>query len=63
MMVLDMTDPASIAAWRNLCPQRHDAILRALWRLWPQFRQHIERSRSLLKTDEAQPCHSQKHLP
>lgn len=48
-MKLDMTDPASIAAWRNVDPGRHDRQLRAMWRLWPQFRAAIEASREMVK--------------
>lgn len=48
-MKLDLTDPASIAAWRNVAPERHDQQLRTMWRLWPQFRAAIEASRGMVK--------------
>lgn len=42
-----MHDPRSIAAWRAVYPERHDAILRAWWRMYPQWRAAIEASRGL----------------
>lgn len=41
-MTLDLTSPASIRAWLAVWPERHRALLRGMWRLWPQFRQSIE---------------------
>ena len=46
-MTLDLRDPASIAAWRAVHPERHDAYLRWMWRRWPQFRAAIEASRRI----------------
>jgi hypothetical protein len=37
-MSIDFNDPASIRAWVAIHPQRHRAVLRGFWRLWPQFR-------------------------
>ena len=44
-MKLDLNDPESIRAWRNVAPERHDQMLRAMWRMWKQFRAAIEASR------------------
>lgn len=41
-VTLDLTSPASIRAWLAVWPDRHRAQLRAMWRLWPQFRAAIE---------------------
>ncbi len=43
-MTLDLTQPDSIRAWLEVAPERHKAQLRALWRLWPQFRATIEQA-------------------
>lgn len=47
-MILNLNDPTSIAAWRSVWPERHDEILRSLWKRFPQFRAAIEASRGLL---------------
>lgn len=41
-MRLNLTDPASIRAWVAVFPERHMPLLRAMWRLWPQWRDAIE---------------------
>lgn len=40
--MVHFADPASIRAWLAVSPERHLPQLRALWRLWPQFRDSIE---------------------
>jgi hypothetical protein len=50
-MKLDLTDPASIAAWYRVAPQRHAAMLR-LWlrkEAFSQFWPAISASRELVK--------------
>ena len=37
-----MRDPDSIRAWLEVRPDQHLRILRALWRLRPQYREAIE---------------------
>lgn len=46
-MRINLTDPTSIAAWREVCPKLHDAYLRWAWKRWPQFRAAIEASRGV----------------
>lgn len=41
-MTVDFNEPASIRAWLALAPDRHRPQLRALWRLFPQWRATIE---------------------
>lgn len=41
-MVLDLKEPRSIADWLGIAPSRHRQQLRAMWMLWPQFRECIE---------------------
>ena len=48
-MKLDMHNPASIALWRAVSPERHDAYLRWAWRRYPQWRAAIEASRELVR--------------
>ena len=45
----DMHNPASIALWRAVSPERHDAYLRWAWRRYPQWRAAIEASRELVR--------------
>ena len=40
-MLIDLRDPASIAAWIQVAPHRHVAQLRGMWALWPEFRSAI----------------------
>lgn len=50
-MTLDLTDPASIATWYAIAPQRHAGYLR-LWLsnpLWSAFWPAIVASRELVK--------------
>jgi hypothetical protein len=39
---INFNDPESIAAWIAIRPERHTAMLRGLWLLWPMFREQIE---------------------
>lgn len=41
-MTLNMKDPASIRAWVAVSPERHRAVLRVFYRMWPQFRGEME---------------------
>lgn len=41
-MVWSLMDPKSIADWLDIAPSRHRSQLRAMWTLWPQFRDAIE---------------------
>lgn len=49
-MKLDLNDPASIAAWYRIAPQRHAPILRHWLRspMHAAFRQAIEAARDLV---------------
>lgn len=40
--MIDFNDAASIRAWLAIEPVRHRQQLRALWRLFPQWRHAIE---------------------
>ena len=40
-MLIDLRDPASIAAWIKVAPHRHVGQLRGLWALCPDFRSAI----------------------
>jgi hypothetical protein len=50
-MTLDLTDPASVAAWYRLNPKRHAGYLRLWLRnpMWAAFWPAIEASRELVK--------------
>lgn len=41
-MLLNLNDAASIRSWVAVHPERHTQLLRAMWRMWPQFRAAIE---------------------
>lgn len=43
-MMLNFNDPHSIAAWLAVYPTRHLALLRALWRLQPQWREFMNQA-------------------
>ncbi len=40
-MIVDFTKPDSIRQWLQVAPERHRAQLRALWKLWPAFREQM----------------------
>ena len=49
-MILDMNNPASIAAWYKTCPKRHGQMLKH-WLTrpaWAQFHAAIAASRELI---------------
>jgi hypothetical protein len=43
-MTVDFNSPACIRAWLMVAPDRHRKQLRALWRLFPQWREAIEQA-------------------
>lgn len=48
-MILDMRDPASIAAWVRWAPERHWPQLRAMVRLHPKWKDAAKKAQALLK--------------
>lgn len=48
-MTLDLNDPASIAAWYAVWPERHGPQLRVFAKLAPQFRDAIKRAGEMLR--------------
>jgi hypothetical protein len=50
-VLIDFRHPASIAAWARINPARHVPQLRAMWKLWPEFRESIAAGMKLLELD------------
>lgn len=49
-MLIDMHDPASIAAWVRIAPARHWPQLKAMVRVHPQWREAAKKAQALLKS-------------
>lgn len=41
-MTVDLSNPSSVRAWLAVAPDRHKAMLRGMWRIWPQWREVFE---------------------
>ena len=48
-MLLTMTDPASIAAWVRIWPDRHWPLLKTMVRLQPQWREAAREAQQMLR--------------
>ena len=51
-MIYDFNDPASIAAWVRVAPQRHWLQLKAMVRLYPRFREPARAAALLLRAGQ-----------
>jgi hypothetical protein len=49
-MVIDFTQPESIAAWYRIHPQRHGPQIAAFAKLWPQFAWAIKEAGAIIRS-------------
>lgn len=54
-MIVDFFDPASIAAWYRIAPERHGPQLAAMAKIQPQYAQAIRLAGNLLRTQKQAP--------